>query len=341
MALHAPQLYSNVLVLRAAMDELFLSCAEEFSSGNNLKACNLLLDYLNSSNELLSPPLHPPPPIPPPLLTNTHLMTTLLQHILSLLQSSHPSSPTPSHPSAYPSSHPSNPSSPPPDPSLQLYLLEILAWFFSIDFCSSPLSHKSLLLTSQRSQDLVHLILQYLLKILQSQATHTPPAPLPPPPHSLSTSLTSTLPSPSTSPSVSVIGHIYFILSTQAIPEIFSHYSHSFIGIIFQYFPKEKQNCLKKYALRALLNLFRCCPSPSLLTPLPLLELDHLDVINEWIVTRGEGRGGNEEKNNSQITNDEICEFINLWHGEMSQEMTNSVMNSSKKLMSQLRYQCL
>jgi hypothetical protein len=245
---------------------------------------------------------------PDPILLSDSSLIHIFQHILWQLQSLS-SSPSPAHDINPSASHRPLTSS---QLSLQFHLLEILAWFLSSDFFyDSNLRHS--LYSSSTSKDILNPIIEYLLNILHNQSLHD----------------------------TSTIGHVYFILSTQALPELFSPYSASFLHNILHNFPKETKNPLRKYAIRALLGLLRSCGSTYLrhdssllmtknFETSPPLELSHLDLLSEWM-TR------NENIDRNQTTSDELCEFVNLWHGDLSAGLTTSAVKSAKELMLRLR----
>jgi hypothetical protein len=187
--------------------------------------------------------------------------------------------------------------------SLQFHLLEIVAWLMSSDFCyDSNIRHT--LSSTSAAKEILSPLIEYLLIILRNQSLYE----------------------------TSTIGHVYFILSTQALPDLFSPFSASFIHEILRNYPKETKNPLKKYALRALLGILRSCGS----THLPPLDLSHIDLLSEWRAAVRNENGNNHTSSNGS-SSDELCEFVNLWKGDLSKNLTTSAIQSAKQLMSQLR----
>jgi hypothetical protein len=129
--------------------------------------------------------------------------------------------------------------------SLQMNILEVIAWFYSADFC-----YDSSLRQALASHDPSHQIVQSLLTILINQTSY----------HE------------------SVIGHILFIFATNSLPELFSPYAASLLQGILTFFPTDAKNTLRKYALRALIGLLRTCPSVANEIS---LEFHHLNLMSE------------------------------------------------------------
>jgi hypothetical protein len=129
--------------------------------------------------------------------------------------------------------------------SIHMNILEIIAWFYSADFCYDSSVRKAL-----SSHDPSHQIIQSLLSLLTNQRLY----------HE------------------SVIGHILFIFATNSLPELFSPYASSLLQGILTFFPTDEKKTLRKYALRALIGLLRTCPS---VVNEVSLEFHHLNLMSE------------------------------------------------------------